>query len=123
MAALAGTGILWFSLPGWTLAAAVAVWAIKDCALYPFVKSAYEGPKPTGPDALVGSLGTAVGDLLPRGFVRIGPELWRAESSVHTSAGQPVRVVSCEGMTMRVEPVHSGEKSASRAGGSDTRAD
>ena len=94
----------WFELPGWTIPFVLGVWIVKDWLMYPFLKSAYEGPKPTGPESMVGSLGTVMEDLSPRGYIKIGPELWRAESAAPIRAGRPVRVTGCEGMTMQVEP-------------------
>ena len=109
VAALTAAAVRWFSLPAWTVGVSVAVWVAKDCAMYPLVKAAYEGAKPTGPESLLGSLGTAAGDLLPQGLVKIGPELWSAECSVPARSGQIVRVTGCDGMTMRVEPVPTDE--------------
>ena len=45
------------------------------------------GAKPVGQESMVGLVGTATEDLCPRGQVRIGPELWRAESSKAVLAG------------------------------------
>ena len=105
MVTLAMVGAFWFTLPSWTIPFALGVWIAKDLLLYPFLKSAYEGPKPTGPESMVGSLGTVTEDLCPRGYVRIGPELWRAESADPVRAGQTVCVTGCDGMTMQVELV------------------
>ncbi len=103
--ALLATGVHWFSLPLWACVVAVGLWVAKDGLLYPFVKTAYEGSKPSGPEAMVGSLGTAREKLAPHGIVKIGAELWRAESSAPVEAGQAVRVTGTEGMTMLVESV------------------
>lgn len=102
--ALATLGTYWFGLPAWTIPTAVAVWAVKDVLLYPALKTAYEGAKPVGQESMIGLVGTATEDLCPRGQVRIGPELWRAESSTAVPAGHPVRVTGSDGMTMLVEP-------------------
>ncbi len=104
VSALLAAGAHWFSLPLWACALGLAIWIVKDASLYPFLKSAYEGSKPTGPEAMIGSLGTAREDLRPGGLIRIGPELWRAESAVPIEAGQVVQVTGCEGMTLRVAP-------------------
>lgn len=94
-----------FSLPLWACGVGLGLWAVKDAVLYPFLKASYEGAAESGPEAMVGSLGTVVDGLTPHGLVRIGPELWRAESDEPLDAGQTVRVTGCTGMTMRVEPV------------------
>ena len=104
VSALLAAGAHWFSLPLWACVLGLAFWLVKDAALYPFLKSAYEGSKPTGPESLIGALGTAREDLHPGGLVRVGPELWRAESTVPVRAGQVVQVSGCEGMMLRVIP-------------------
>ena len=103
-AVLLAAGYRWFSLPAWACATGFAVWLAKDILAYPFLKSAYEGARPTGTESMVGAVGTATERLAPRGFVRIGPELWTAESAVPVEAGRTVRVTGFEGMTARVEP-------------------
>lgn len=103
-AVLLFAGFHWFSLPVWACACGFALWLVKDIAAYPFLKSAYGGAKPTGTESLVGAAGTATERLDPRGFVRIGPELWKAESAAPVEAGGAVRVTGFEGMTVRVEP-------------------
>ena len=110
---LLAAGAYWFSLPLWACALGLALWLVKDAIGYPFLKSAYEGSKPTGLKSLIGALGTAREDLRPAGLVRIGPELWRAESAVPVKAGQVVQVAGCEGMTLRVVP---GPSEAGRGG-------
>ena len=100
MSVLVILGAYWFDLPRWTIPFALGLWIVKDLLLYPFLKSAYEGPRPTGPESMVGSLGTATEELCSSGLVRIGLELWRAESGkLHSGSSWP-----CDGMTMRVEP-------------------
>ena len=81
VAVLVALGAYWFDLPAWTILFLLGNWVVKDLLLYPIQKSAYEGPKPTRPKSIISSLGTATEDLCPRGYVWIGPELWRAESA------------------------------------------
>ena len=71
--------------------------------MYPLLKSAYDRPGPTGPEAMVGLLGTAVDDLNPQGYVKVGAELWRAQSPARISADRSIRVTACDGMTLWVE--------------------
>ncbi len=104
---LAFTGVHWFEIPAWAGAAAVGAWLVKDIALYPHLKRAYEGAKPTGPDALAGRAGVAQGSIAPRGTIKVGAELWTAESPSPISDGQEVRVVRCEGMILHVEAISS----------------
>ena len=111
---LSALGTRWFDLPLWSAAIVVAVWAAKDAVLYRFLKASYEGPKPTGLESMVGTVGTALEELAPRGLVRVEAELWRAESAAPIAAGQPVRVTGCVGMTLQVSPVSPDEEDPAR---------
>lgn len=62
VAVLVILGAYWFDLPRWTIPLALGIWTVKDLLLYPFLKSAYEGPKPAGPESMVGSVGTVTED-------------------------------------------------------------
>ena len=62
--------------------------------------------KLTGPEALVGKIGTAVTDLKPDGEVRAGGIVWRARSiSGDIKKGESVRVKSMENLVLTVEKV------------------
>lgn len=87
----------------------LALWVVKDLALFPVLRIAYE---PTGgsggAENLIGALGAVSADLDPEGWVRIGSERWRARVSRDHSpvpAGAAVRVTSVEGLLLRVEPL------------------
>lgn len=101
---LTALATIWFGIPNWTVPVAVAIWVVKDLLLYPVLGFAYEGSKPSGPESMIGAVGTATEDCSPVGLVKIGPELWRAESAAPVMAGGLVRVTGCDGMTLRVEP-------------------
>ena len=58
----------------------------------------------TGGEALVGQVGEASTALDPVGRVRIRGETWRARSDVQIGRGEPIRVVSLDGLTLEVEP-------------------
>lgn len=103
VAALAAVAAHWLSLPPWACVVATLLWVAKDAALYPVVKASYQAGSPTGPAALIGSLGTVRDALDPIGLIKIGPELWKAKSSAPAAAGDVVRVVGCSGMTLLVE--------------------
>jgi len=94
----------WAGLPGWAALAVVAGWVVKDAALYPFLRRAYEVP-PHGAAALVGRRGVARRRLAPRGTVAFGAEVWRAEigpDGAPIEAGTAVRVVAVRGLTLIV---------------------
>jgi membrane protein implicated in regulation of membrane protease activity len=93
--------------PAWA-AALFALWLVKDLVLYPALRRAYEpdGDRPGGgPLAAEGVAEDPLGEH--EGWVRLGPERWRARrapGSPPIPRGAPVRVVGVHGMTVRVEP-------------------
>ena len=68
--------------------------------------SAQRQPPVTGAQALVGQLARVRTSMTPSepGLVDIRGEIWRAVSSVALPAGQPVRVLRVDGLTLTVEP-------------------
>ena len=99
----------WLDLPEWAPWAVVAAWMLKDAALYPYVRIAYEEEGGSGgARSLLGSRGAAAEDLDPAGWVRIGSELWRAELSAGSAPiyrGDAVQVREVRGLTLEVEAV------------------
>ena len=96
---------LWFGLDLGIAAAVLAVWVLKDLALYPLVRRAYE--RRTRPDRLVGRTGVAEEPLAPAGWVRVGGELWRATlapGAPPVAAGGAVRIRELRGLQAIVEP-------------------
>lgn len=95
----------WWDLPlPWALAG-MAAWLAKDALLYPIVRRAYEpdGRAPHGPIGEHGVADTAIDD---EGWVRIGPERWRARRAAGAAAiaaGEPVRVLRLCGHELEVE--------------------
>jgi membrane-bound serine protease (ClpP class) len=62
-------------------------------------------PPGAGMDELVGAAGVALGQLGPRGQVRVGHEVWSAEAADGTiPAGSGVFVVGRRGLRLIVEP-------------------
>ncbi len=57
-----------------------------------------------GAETLIGATAQAVSDCRPLGQVRVHGELWRARCEAGASAGDKVRVVDREGLTLLVEP-------------------
>jgi membrane-bound serine protease (ClpP class) len=55
-----------------------------------------------GAEALVGAMGTAYGPLTPEGQMKLQGEIWRAVADRPVPDGAPVRVVSVDGLTLRV---------------------
>lgn len=95
----------WFALPSWVSYAGVAAWMLKDFALYPFVRAAYESDVKTGVNQLIGVRGVVQNELAPRGKVRIRGELWSAEiepGARPLTHGEQVRVLGAQGLTLIV---------------------
>jgi membrane protein implicated in regulation of membrane protease activity len=89
---------------GWVL---FAVWIGKEIALYPLVRRAYEPTPETVTELLIGRTGVVTAALDENGFVRVGPELWRARSAPGAAVapvGTVVRVDAVDGYTVEVSP-------------------
>ncbi len=56
-----------------------------------------------GPETLVGSVGQVVTPCRPLGQARVQGELWRARCAEGADAGEAVRVVELDGLTLVVE--------------------
>ncbi len=57
----------------------------------------------------IGSRGKVTTPLTPRGYVRIGAELWKASSTgSDIDKGEEIVIVSIEGMTLLVAPLDKG---------------
>ena len=57
-----------------------------------------------GPETLIGARGRAITDCRPRGTVRVQGDVWQARSEAGVRAGEPVRVLSRDGLVLAVEP-------------------
>ncbi len=98
----------WNLLAEWLALLGLAAWVIKDLALYPFVRLAYETRTPTGAQILLGAKGVVEQELSPEGYVRVRGELWRAVARPEEetiSSGTPVEIVDVDRMTILVRPV------------------
>jgi membrane-bound serine protease (ClpP class) len=62
-------------------------------------------PVVSGVEHIVGSTAEAIEDFSGRGVVRLGGEIWKAQSTVPLRAGQRVRVARVEGLMLYVEPL------------------
>ena len=111
---LAATAGWWLyrsmDVPAWAAAGLPAFWFVKDMALYPLLRTAYDATDTPPVERLIGSRGRPVEPLAPCGYVRIGGELWLAE----TDDGEPidrhadVEVVGAKGLVLRVRRVVEG---------------
>lgn len=104
----------WLGAPAWLAWGVPLFWVVKDALLFPFLWRAYEPDDPSAPGGLVGTTAVAEEPLAPCGWVRVGPELWRAElvdGAIAAPRGASVRIVRVDGLVLGVEPVeaaHSG---------------
>lgn len=61
----------------------------------------------TGMSALIGEHGEALNDFGKEGQVRVGGEIWRAESNETIEAGDTVSVKSVNGLLMNVTKIET----------------
>ena len=83
----------------------VLFWVLKDAALYPWLRSAYQSDPRSVIERLVGLPGVAVEPLAPSGYVRVRGELWQAEavpSEVEIRPGQTIVVHAVRGTVLVV---------------------
>jgi membrane protein implicated in regulation of membrane protease activity len=95
-----------------------AAWVLKEIALFPFVRQAYEPSDPRAASKLVGALAVVTERLDPEGRVRIGPEHWRAcvaSGATAVESGARVCVKSVEGLTLHVELPETQREGAAEA--------
>ena len=93
-----------FDVPGWLPPTIPFAWMVKDMALYPLLRSAYEVNEAPPVERLIGCRGVAIEPLAPSGYVRIGGELWRARADDATPIAPhlTVEVVGAEGLVLAV---------------------
>lgn len=93
----------WQWSPGWALAL-LALWVLKDAALYRLVAPAYDSDADSAIDPLIGARGVVTEPLDPAGYVRVGAELWRARARGQSlPRGTAVRVRERRDLTLIVE--------------------
>ena len=97
----------WVHIPFWLIVGIIALWAIKDIAMFPVVWRAYDQSRAGDATSIVGMRGAATERLAPSGYVQIRGELWRAEmmqGGKPIEKGERVLVVGIEGLTLLVRP-------------------
>jgi membrane-bound serine protease (ClpP class) len=105
-----GFEIAWSAIGGMALAGGIAVMVTSI-----YVVRSRRRPVETGAQQLLRETAVATEAFDTEGFVRIHGELWRAVTNVPIAAGQRVRVVKVDGLTLEVvpaadEPRHIGHK-------------
>ena len=102
---LIGVAIAVFVVPdAWTIPA-IAIAAVLEVAetIVTYRLSHRWRPR-AGVEALIGELGRATDACRPDGQVRVRGELWRARCANGADAGDRIRVVGRDGLTLLVEP-------------------
>ena len=84
----------------------MAAWVLKDVALFPLCRKAFQKGPAIGPAALIGRHAETVTGLDPTGQIRLDGELWtaRPRGTESIPAGQRVVVIDNDGLTLLVEP-------------------
>ncbi len=93
------------SLYIWIMVVLVA----KDIIVIKLIWNIVIKPPQTGKEALIGEIGTAHTDMDPYGIIKIGNELWKAETLNFVKKGEKVRVVDMNGLFLQVESAASDE--------------
>ena len=103
----------WVAIPDWLLWSIIGFWIVKDVVLFPFIWRAYDWGRAGKSRSMAGEHGVAREKLAPAGYVKIRGELWRAErigEGQPIEAGQRVRVIKMEGLTLFVVPESSEDR-------------
>jgi membrane protein implicated in regulation of membrane protease activity len=87
----------WIDLSTGVVVAVTAAWIVKDLALYPLLRRAYEVDPRNELERLLGDEATVTTPLEPGGLVTRRGVLWRAEAA----PGEPVPIAS--GSRVRIE--------------------
>ena len=93
----------------------LAVWVIKDIALYPLVWKSYDLSSNSGKYQMIGQQGVALEAINPTGYVMVKGESWSARLKNKKSVirkDEPVYVSDVQGLTLIVRPLTPEEKAA-----------
>ena len=91
---------------GWLTATGITLpFAVISVFLLQLAVRSYRLKTATGSEAMVGQLARVRSALDPEGTVFVEGELWNARSAALAGPGEPVRILSVDGMCLEVEPV------------------
>jgi len=120
-AVLAGV-VLWLlprfgiNIPLWALVFMMTALGAYSCAAYILGKKALEKKPLMASEAMIGSKCIVMTPLAPRGYVKVGSELWQASSlGSAIDKGQEVVIVGIEEMRLLVAPLDSGDRQIGKA--------
>jgi membrane-bound serine protease (ClpP class) len=94
----------------WSTAIGLAVpFALITSFLLTVVVRARRNKVVTGIATMIGKAAVAVGEIgpsvSPSGTIRVQGEIWNAQAATRVEAGEAVRIIGIEGLTLRVEPI------------------
>jgi membrane-bound serine protease (ClpP class) len=94
-----------FVLPRpWGLVAVIAAAIVELGETWFWVRFSQRRRIRAGAETLIGAPAEVVSPCRPSGQVRLAGELWQARCEAGADAGQRVRVIGREGLTLLVEP-------------------
>jgi membrane-bound serine protease (ClpP class) len=90
--------------PPWGLVVVGAAAVVEIAETFFWIRLSRRWRIRAGAETLIGASAEVVAPCRPRGQVRVEGELWRARCEAGADAGQTVRIVGREGLTLLVEP-------------------
>lgn len=96
----------WFSFSPLLCGLVLVGWFVKDVLFYPMLRPHYHFAEKDAHERYLGNEAVAQEALSPRGYVKLGGELWLAEvgpDDPPVSAGETVVVESVDGLTLKVK--------------------
>ena len=88
----------------WLAAGFFVFWVVKDLAIYPLVRHAFEKNGKTGTEQLIGGKAVTHEMLAPEGYIKIRGELWKARAEDQPIPRDTiVHVIAASGMTLTVK--------------------
>lgn len=99
------------NIPLWALVVMVIALGVYGYVGYRLGRSALERKPMMASEAMLGSQCTVMTPLAPRGYVKVGSEMWRASSrGLVIEKGQEVVIVGIEDLTLLVAPLDSDDR-------------
>ena len=92
------------NIPLWALIVLMALFGAYEYMSYRLGKRALDRMPLVSLEVLIGTKCKTITPLNPRGYVRIGGELWRAKAESDIAADEEVTVIGVERMTFLVRP-------------------
>jgi membrane-bound serine protease (ClpP class) len=90
--------------PPWGLVLVAASAVVEVAETYFWIRFSRRRRIQAGAETLIGARAVVASPCRPAGQVRVQGELWRARCEAGAEAGETVRIVGREGLTLLVEP-------------------